>query len=63
MQDCKGSNIVMSVPGFGELTGLNYDINPTALIQWQPTSCSPQIEGGRCCSSSSGRGPGVQLCC
>ncbi|GAB4818171.1 hypothetical protein N2152v2_005217 [Parachlorella kessleri] len=44
-RDCKGNDLVISAKGFANLTGLNYDINPAAVIAWEFVSCAPLING------------------
>eukprot|EP00887_Chlorella_sp_A99_P003615 scaffold7.g3615.t1 len=40
-----GSNLVVSARGFRNLTGVDYNINPTLLIAWTFADCAPLIQG------------------
>jgi len=44
-QDCKGNDIVLAAKGAAELTGVDYNNNPSVQIAWQFESCAPLIQG------------------
>lgn len=46
-QECQGNSIVWSAPGAGQLTGVNYNDNPSVQVAWTFTSCAPDIQGGK----------------
>jgi hypothetical protein len=43
--DCIGNEIVVSLPGYIDLTGVNPDVNPSLQFVWNFTSCAPLIYG------------------
>ena len=43
--DCNGNEIVLSLPGYIDLTGVNPDVNPSLQVVWNFTSCAPLIYG------------------
>jgi len=43
--DCNGNEIVLSLPGYIDLTGVNPDMNPSLQVVWNFTSCAPLIYG------------------
>lgn len=44
---CDTDDILISAPGFANLTGVSYDINPTMMLAWTPIKCTAYITGAR----------------
>jgi len=45
-RECNGNDLVISARGSYELSGVNYNINPSLQVAWKVTSCAPLLYGG-----------------
>ena len=45
-RECKGDSLVVSARGAADLSGVNYNDNPSLQVAWQTTPCAPLIIGG-----------------
>jgi hypothetical protein len=45
-RECKGNDLVISARGSLNLSGVNYNINPSIQVAWKVTSCAPLLTGG-----------------
>ncbi|KAL6785912.1 hypothetical protein ACKKBG_A00670 [Auxenochlorella protothecoides x Auxenochlorella symbiontica] len=43
---CEGDDITISAPGLGNITDVDYNINPVMKLAWQPVACNSLITGG-----------------
>lgn len=45
-EQCGDSDFTISAPGEGNLTGVDYNLNPTLRFAWTPVTCDSQVSGG-----------------
>lgn len=44
--DCQGQDLLVSAPGFANLTDVDINISPKLQVAWAFESCAPLIQGG-----------------